>query len=515
MSRLFYYLTCSLLFMTGWVNALAQGTQATSPAQRLNLTLVDNQSTFVIDEVNGNRNEYTNILCLSQPDTYKLTAGMLNEGDNFITLSRQGDTETEPTEVARINLNAVKTTPENSFIDGLDFYGDGTSHPSSNTYVTNDMLAQISPNWGTSANGQGLTWQTNGCAYSHAVDGLTFTVPTGYNNATIEMLIMVGPDAAYGEFAFQVNSDGWYIGADAETGYVSTEVFTGVNSGDVISILGGNSSESQVTYSPDIAWIEVVAVPSSFIPTTEVTPTISYKNGDNWGSTSSLDAAMTYVPNDYINLSSLGNVTDQFNVSTESNNYPANYSYFMNLDANVLWPESGTSTSFYASVDFTTQAVTGDGTWAMNESDIYRIDDQNHIAAVIDYWGDILYTMPATFTGNQVTVSVTSCPGAIGARDLYVNGVQHTFTSSSTYTWTVDVAANGTIEFKAPEDRYSVGINNIVISNANTSTLSLSQIGNKTIKKKPYKDIYHQANEPKPYKKEAKQRIYNLIINDK
>ena len=512
MSRLFYLFTCSLLLATGWANALAQGTPAVSPAQRLKLNLVDNVSTF---NINDQQNEYVNTLSISQPTDNKFTAGMLNEGDNYITFTRQGDTETEPTEFARINLNAVKTTPRSSFIDGLDFYGDGSSLPSSNTYVTNDMLAQISTNWGTSANGQGLTWQTNGCAYVHAIDGLTFTVPAGYNNATIEMMIMVGPDAAYGEFAFQVNSDGWYIGSDAETGYVSTEVFTGINSGDVISILGGNSSESQVTYSPDIAWIEVIALPSSYIPTVEVNPTISYKNGEDWENVTSIGSITTYLPNDYINLNSLGNVTDQFDVSTESINNPTSYNYNVKCDANVMWPESGASGNFYASVDFTTQAVTGDGTWEMNESDIYRIDNQNNVAAVIDYWGDILYTMPASFTGNQVTVTVTSCPGAIGARDLYVNGVQHTFTSSSTYAWIVEVAANGTIEFKAPVDRYSVGITSIVISSTNSSSLNASQIGNKTIKKKTYRDIYHQANEPKPLKKGAKQRIYNLVINDK
>ena len=129
MSRLFHYLTCSLLLMTGWANALAQAAPTTSPVQRLNLELVNNQSTFVIDEENGNRNEYTNTFRLSQPTDYKLTAGMLKQGDNFITLSRQGikDGETigDPTDFARINLNATITTPKTEIIDMLDFYQDG------------------------------------------------------------------------------------------------------------------------------------------------------------------------------------------------------------------------------------------------------------------------------------------------------------------------------------------------------------------------------------------------------
>ena len=501
---------CSLLLAIGWTNAFAQESPTETPAQRLKLALVDNKSYFNIDQ---QKNEYENILQLNQPDgTNKLTAGMLNEGNNIISIFRQGDTETQATECARINLNAVKTMPQYTFIDGLDFYGDGTSLPSSNTSITNAMLAQISTNWGTSADGNGLTLQTNGCAYIHATDGLTFTVPAGYSNAVIEMLIMVGPDAAYGDFAFQVNSDGWYIGsAGAETGYVSTEVFSGINSGDVISILGANSAQSQLTYSPDIAWIEVIALPDSYIPTIEVTPTVSYNNGEQWSEATSLGNATTYVPNDNINLGDLTNITDQFSVGTEDNEHPNSYSYNATLDANVQWPESGASTNLYASVDFSTQTVTGDGTWAMNESDIYIIDNDNHLAAVIDYWGDILFTVPPTFTGNQVTVTVTSCPGTIGERDLYVNGVQHTFTSSSTYTWTVDVAANGTIEFKAPADRYSVGITSIVISSGNRSSLNAAQNGGMKLMRKLPSDKQFQPNEPKLFN----ERKNTVITNDK
>ena len=490
----------AMLCTSGW--AFAQ----TSLAQRIDLTLVDNLSSYTTA---GELNLYENTLRIDQPSgSDKLKAGMLNEGDNMIVFSRQGNNEATRTEFARINLSAVKKAPRAELINTLDFYRDGNSAPANSMYVTNEMLAGLSPYWSTSANNQGLVLQSNGYAYSRALDGLVFTVPPGYSNATIEMLIMVGPDVAYGEFAFQVNSDGWFIGVDAEDGNVSTQVFTGINSGDIISILGGNSAQGQLTPSPDIAWIEVVSMPDSYIPTVEVTPTISYKDGDNWGTPASLGNSVTYTVNDDINLNGLGNITDRFSESTADNNHPESYSYNASLDANVVWTLSG-DPNFYASVDFTTQEVTGDGVWQMNESNIYLIN-QNIIAAIIDYLGDILFIMPNTFAGSQVNVTVTSCPGTYGARDLYVNGVPHTFTSASSHTWTVDVAANGAIEFTAPENTFSVGISSIVISSPNASPLNAAHPGDGTVKKLPH-------NVKRGHFKEAlryKERKNNVKIND-
>ena len=502
-----------LLIAAGWTNAYAQALPAESPVQRLKLALVDNVSIYNIDQ---QQNEYTNTLRVSHSDGNKLIASMLNEGDNYIIFSRQGDTENEPTDFARINLNAVKTVPE-VFFDGLDFYGDGSYAPSSGIYITNDMLAELSPYWGTSASGQGLTWQTNGCAYIHATDGLTFTVPDGYSDVVLQIDILVGPDANPGNFAFQVNNDGWFIGTDdAQTGYVASEVFPGINSGDVISILGANASQGQLTYSPDIAWIEVQIFPLSYTTTIEVTPTISYKNGEDWGSASALGTATTYTPNVEIDFTNLGNITDQFSESTADNSHPDSYSYNAKLDVNVSWPESGGSGNFYANADFSNQSITGDGTWVMNGGDIYRVDTQNHLAAILDYWGALLFTMPETFTGSQVTVTVTSCPGELGARDLYVNGVPHTFTSGSTYTWTVDIAANGIIEFRAPSNTYSVGISSIVISSSRSS-LNAPQNSGMKMKNNLHPGKKHQVNEPKLYQERATERIgiNKMNIQDK
>jgi hypothetical protein len=504
-----------LLIAAGWTNAFAQALPAESPVQRLKLELVDNVSIYNIDQ---QQNVYTNTLRVDQPDgNNKLIASMLKEGDNYIIFSRQGDTESEPTDFGRINLNAVKTAPE-VFFDGLNFYGDGSYAPSSSIYITSDMLAELSPYWSTSESGQGLVWQTNGCAYIRATDGLTFTVPDGYTDVVLQIDILVGPDASPGNFAFQVNSDGWYIGSDdTQTGYVATEVFPGINSGDVISILGADASQGQLAVSPDIAWIEVQIFPLSYTTTIEVTPTISYKNGEDWESASALGTATTYTPNVEIDFTNLGNITDQFSESTADNSHPDSYSYNAKLDANVSWPESGGSGNFYANADFSNQSITGDGTWVMNGGDIYQVDTQNHLAAILDYWGALLFTMPETFTGSQVTVTVTSCPGELGARDLYVNGEPHTFTSGSTYTWTVDIAANGIIEFRGPSDTYSVGISSIVISSSNRSSLNAPQNSGMEKKNNLHRGKQHQANEPKLYKERPTERISinQMNIQDK
>ena len=95
MSRFFYLFTCSLLLAMGWTNALAQGTPTVSPSQRLALSVVDNQCDF---NITAEENEFTNKLRLSQPgidNPYKLTAGMLNEGNNWAaTLSACASTST-------------------------------------------------------------------------------------------------------------------------------------------------------------------------------------------------------------------------------------------------------------------------------------------------------------------------------------------------------------------------------------------------------------------------------------
>jgi hypothetical protein len=505
---------CSLLLATGWTNAFAQESPTETPAQRMKLTLVDNKSTFDIDQ---QLNLYENTLRLTQSNgNYLLTAGMLNQGDNMIVLHRSDDLGGNA-EVARVNLSATKITPEETFIDGLDFYGDGSSAPSSNTYITQADLAGISPNWGTSADGQGLVWQTNGCAYIQATDGLTFTIPQGYSNASIKMSILVGPDASGGYWAANVNSAGWSVVARATTGYVSEYVFTGMNSGDVIMLLGANSSS--LTYSPDIAWIEFSYVPTSFIPSVDVTSTVSYWDGSNWSSPTAIGQSRSYNPNDTVDLYGLGNIIDSFNESTASNTHPESYSYGMTFDANVEIPSSA-GTNFYASADFTacttsnpaSASMTGHNGWNFNACQAYS--SSGIISMYIEYYGAIIYTMPASFMGTSVTVTVTSSTGSDGAGILIINNEEYTFTAGSTHSWTVPVTANGVIEFKSNGETYSADIARIMISSGNSGALNAPVQGNNN-KTFMSNSRYDKLNVAKPIANSQKERITNVTLNDK
>ena len=81
------FILFGLLISVGWTNVMAQSQPSVSPAERLSLSLVDNVSVY--DPV-AQTNTYTNTLQLTQPANNKLTAGMLNNGDNHITITRQG-----------------------------------------------------------------------------------------------------------------------------------------------------------------------------------------------------------------------------------------------------------------------------------------------------------------------------------------------------------------------------------------------------------------------------------------
>ena len=147
-----------LLLAVGWTSVMAQQQPSVSPAQRLALSVVDNQSVFDAD---AQTNTYTNTLRLSQATgDYKLTAGMLNEGDNYITIHRL-DNLGGDVECLRVNLNTEVIEQESEVIDMINFYGDGSNTPSSNTAISASDLAGTC--WGT--DGSNLIWQTSGYAY--------------------------------------------------------------------------------------------------------------------------------------------------------------------------------------------------------------------------------------------------------------------------------------------------------------------------------------------------------------
>jgi hypothetical protein len=387
------------------------------------------------------------------------------------------------------------------------------------------MLGEDS-NWGT--NGTNLIWQASGYAYISGSGGLTFTVPSGYNNATMQFIIYIGSNARGGYWAYNLNNEGWSLAASATASGTSSIIISGLNSGDVISLYGGRyyNSQYQLYQSPDIELIGVLHLPTSYIPTIEVTPTISYwdQTNENWGTSSSLGTNVTYTPNDDINLSSAGTITDQFSVSTESS-YPESYSYNVTYDANVIIPSSGTGSDFYASADFTactttnpsSGVLTGHNGWSFNSTNAY-MDDNDDIWAYITFYGAIIYTMPETFMGNNVTVTVTSGPNLDNAENnytgiLFVNDVLYTFTGSGTHSWTVPVSAGGIIEFKTDGQTYSTDIASIVISSGNGSALIAPPVQTSNGK---FISLPRgmKAKAALPIEQSSKQRKIKVIIND-
>ena len=103
----------------------------------------------------------------------------------------------------------------------------------------------------------------------------------------------------------------------------------------------------------------------------------------------------------------------------------------------------------------------------------------------------MLYVLPNNFMGNSVSVTVTTSTGdgssntsGDGRGDLLVNGVSHTFTAGETYTWTVPVTANGTIEFKAAASApYSPDFTQIVISSGSGAKYNSQRPGVKSLEK--------------------------------
>ena len=499
-----HLLMFAMLCTSGW--AFAQ----TSLAQRIDLTLVDNMSSYTTA---GELNLYENTLRLNQPSgDNKLTAGMLNDGDNYIVFHRIDDLGND-TEFARINLSAEVTANEQEVIDGISF---SSNPPSSQTTITQAMLPD---NWGT--DGSNLIWQTNGYAYISGVGGLTYTVPAGYSDVTIMFYITVGSNARGGYWIYNLNNEGWTVAASASAGYGSTIIVGGMNSGDVISFYGATRGTSGYsTYqSPDIDGMYVITLPESYLPTIDVTPTVSYWDGTNWSAPTSVGQSQSYAPNDAVDLYGLGLVRDEFHAETDQNNHSAYYNYKVTFDGNIDLPTgSSTGLDFYASVDFSacttsnpaSATMTGYNGWTFNESNAYS--SSGIISVYIQYYGDIIFTMPSNFMGNSVSVTVTSSTGNDGAGILYVNDVLHTFTAGETYTWTVPVSANGTIEFKSDGQTYSVDISRIVISSGNGSALNAPK--NTSTSQTDKLSANHGLKKFVPVSESQKERINNVEIND-
>ena len=469
LSKLLLILTVAAMGMCAYAQALPDN--ESSPARRIGIRVADNKSVYTT--VNE-RNNYENLLQLQQPEgPYQLTAGMLNEGNNRIIFHRIDDQDID-TAIARINLNAHIVEKTMTIVDMYDFT---TRVPQTETTVTQAML---SGGWGT--DGTNLIWQTNGSAYVSGQGGLTFTVPAGYNNAVMQLIAYVGSSIGGGYFTVKYNDSNWSVAAQVTAGQaVVVKTFTGVNSGDVISIYGAtynsNDQSYYFSYSPDIELIAVREVPPTFIPTIEVSPTISYNDGGTWSAEAPMGSKVVYSPNDTVNLYDLGTVQDVFFAETAQNEHSSYYNYAVEYDANISLPfGDATGLDFYASADFTaatsgpaTAAFIGPNNWSFSSTNVY-----NPTAGTCCYmlaYGSIIYTMPRSFMGNTVNVTVTSSTGE-GAGDMYVNGIVHTFAAGETFTWTLPITANGIIEFKGNAigsytNSFSIDFTSIVISSGN------------------------------------------------
>ena len=503
-----HLLMFAMLCTSGW--AFAQ----TSPAERINLTLVDNLSTYTTA---GERNNYVNSLRINQPSgSNKLTAGMLNDGDNNIVFHRI-DNLGNDTEFAHVNLNAEVKEQDSEVIDIVAFAGDGITPPSSETTITQSMLPN---NWGT--NNSNLIWQTNGYAYINNVGGLTYTVPVGHSNTRLQFIIYVGSDARGGYWAYNYNDEGWSIAATASAGGVSSFVIDGVSSGDVISFLGARYSNGySLYYSPDIELIGVVTLPLTLIPDVEVTPTISYWDGSAWSGETALGNVSTYTVNDTIDLYSLGVIEDSFFAETNENTHSAYYNYSTSYDANIVLPSGGASgMNLAASADFTaattssptSAAFTGPGYWEFMGANVYSPTAGR--CCYIQFYGSMLYVLPENFMGNSVNVSITTSTGDDGAGAIVVNGIGYTFTAGETYTWTVPVTANGAIEFKSDGTTYSADFTQIVISSGSGAKMNAPRQDNVQSPKVKALDKSLKANAPLPMDNSKNQFSSKIKIND-
>ena len=454
------FILFGLLISVGWTNVMAQSQPSVSPAERLALSVVDNVSVY--DPVTQT-NTYTNTLQLTQPSGNKITAGMLNNGNNIITIARQGikdgANEGNPEEFARVNvMRTPQTYPQNP-IGSLSF----TSVSSSGS-----LDASLPANWTSS----GLYGNRNGYAYiqNGSSNHLSFTIPAGLNIHNGKILVRIYT-TSQGYFSV----GGWINQASANTW--NDFGVTGVNVGDVITIQGmtqdyyGNWSTAQ---SPRITQIEVDFL-EPMVPVYDVTTTLSTKGNNGWSNEAAFGTTSALSPNDLISLDGMSNLIDNFSVSTELNAHPDSYSYTATVDANILFPSSGSSVSdFYASADYQNGdgtiegiVVTGPNNWSY---EFVGLVDEGTYCLWFNNDGNVLYTMPNDFAGNSVNVTIIADTGTYGNGSMMVNGVSHTFVAGETYTWTVPVCANGTILFACiPTDPYSVDVSKIIISSGNGS----------------------------------------------
>ncbi len=500
MRKVINYMLFSLLLATGWMNALAQGSIAASPVERLKLTLVDNKSTYHIDE---QKNYYENTLRLDQPDgTYKLTAGMLNQGNNFIIISRKADTESEAKDVARINLRAVMSGTNITVTPAKSFYSDNEwsvdeAIGQARTYGPDDVLD--------------LSLELTDI-FSVLTDDDTHPALYEYTASLEANIILPDPskpvivtpdsDIDMGDVSsVNVLVSGYYLTDDATitmTGDFSASPSTltadQVNAGYtvVVSYTGsGHSGTGTMTITSGSVTRTVNITYRSAPPVIIAAPTTVTINAPATSGTftvrgTDLAGPITINGGTYFNVSPssismddamAGNVT--VTITPKSGIYTATTGTITlsSPEAQSVTVQVSYTPAFYASIDFSqctssdpnSAEIIGHNGWTLTNVTIYQ---PGNVCGYLRQNTNFTYRMPNTFTGNRVYVTVTSDTGSDGAGQLSVNNTNHTFTSGSSYTWTITVSAGGTITFAAPRRDYSVDISKVVISETNPNALN-------------------------------------------
>ena len=500
-------LLLSIFLITGWMFCQAQSTGA--PNQRLRLDLVDNKSTFDID---NEQNHYVNKLRLNQSDShYQLTAGMLNEGDNIVTVKRIDDNGNE-TECARINLRTVINASSVVITPDASYYRDNSWSDvepvgTTITYQFDEVIDLSSIEFeddfieSTVNNMHPARYE-----YLASMDA-NIVLP----DPSIPVILTPDNDIIMGaETSVEVLVSGYYLTEQATltiTGPFavnpSTLTADEVNNGTMVTIsfIGSNHSGTGTLTITSGTTTQMVNISHrSADPVIIANPTTVNISGTATNGTFTvqgfdLDGPITVIGNANFTVSPTsiamedamaGNVSVTITPKSGITTLTSGTITLTSPGAESVTVQVTYDPPFYASIDFsqctttdpTSAAIVGYNGWTLTNVRIYQ---PGNVCAYLSQGNNFTYTMPATFTGNTVYVTVTSDTGSDGAGDLLVNNSSHTFTSGSSDTWTVNVSAGGTITFSAPSSsNWSVDIARIAISAVNPAALNRPRIVNRT-----------------------------------
>ena len=491
MQRGLLFILCSVLLSVCCVQALAQA--GYSPDKRLELSLVDNKSTY---DIESESNHYINTLRISQPGgPFQLTADMLNAGDNIITIIRTDDMGGS-VECIRLNLRTVFNATMVTITPVATFYRNGawTAEQAVGNVIT--CLPNQVLDLSTITLDDDFTAPTAGNShpsqyeYSAQMDA-NIILP----DPSIPVILTPDSDIDLGaETSAEVWVSGYYLSQPAtltttgpftitptsltadqvNNGSTVTVTFTGsTHSGTGTLTISSGRATSTVALNHRSASPVIIATPTTVnISGSAISGTFAVSGSDLAGDiTITGDANFTVSPSTITMADAMaGNVTVTVTPKSGITAMTTGSITLTSPDAEPVTVQVTYDPPFYASIDFskctssdaTTAEIVGYNGWTLTNVGIYQ---PGNVCAYLSRSNSFTYTMPSSFTGNRVYVTVTSDTGSDGAGTLLVNNVSHTFTSGSSYTWTVNASAGGNITFAAPSNSsWSVDMSKIVIS---------------------------------------------------